>query len=853
MLASVLAGLYLSVYALRHRQVPGVNNFILLTIAIVILSLGKLIELLGTELSTKISGVYVLLIGITFSSLAWFMLGLQQIYRYRRTLKIVWISALTLICLDLIMIWTNGFHKLFWQETFIKEVGAFHVLGTVRGPLYLLHIALTYFLSISGSALLLARSFSKAKLYERQRVALILTVSIPLAANISFMLNIGGNTLDYTPIGYATACILLTYGYFRLHMVEAIPMAMDYVLEHLPDPVLIVDPQNRIQMINRAARVLLGDRKNRFSGENMADVMPHDSPYLLLNQLEPDSTLLIHDKERTYEARSRPVPARKGHAFGLLFILQDITQRLNAEEALQETLRYNRQFAEALPISFYALDETGNIVFANREMRNLFGYTTSELRKQNIDNLFKDTKIIEADQNEYSDNPAVKLEELTALSKEGKEFSVINMIANITDNKFLADRRGVIIDITERKQMEQATRLNLIAAEQASQVKSQFLANMSHEIRTPMNGVIGFAQLLTSTKLDKDQKRFVDLIVKSGKGLLQVINDILDISRIEAGKLDLEIAPFDPAKCISDVASIFEQSAKTKNIGFSCTVPKDLPSTTLGDPSRIAQILNNVVGNAVKFTQEGSVSVTVSYSLESDEATRMTDKITLVVEVTDTGIGIEKDRIEHLFDPFSQLDGSITRRFGGTGLGLAITQDLAKLMDASINVDSQPGKGSTFTIIIPLTIDTPVANNRQVSASESRADNNEQNFSHRKILLVEDNVVNQEVALGFLEKMGCKADIAVNGSDAVELAQCKAYDLILMDVHMPEMDGLEATSLIRAEGFSINTPIVGVTADVMVGQKEKCLSAGMNDHLPKPIVFQTLRDAVEKYLALSRE
>ena len=396
------------------------------------------------------------------------------------------------------------------------------------------------------------------------------------------------------------------------------------------------------------------------------------------------------------------------------------------------------------------------------------------------------------------------------------------------------------------------------AAERASSAKSEFLARMSHEIRTPMNGVMGMSELLQATELTARQRHLSETISRSAEALLQIINDILDFSKVEAGKLELERVEFSLREAVEETIEIFAARAHAKGLELACAIEADVPNTVCADPMRLRQVLINLVGNAIKFTDSGEVIVRV----------RAVGKEGLLrFEVIDTGIGISEEAQAHIFNAFSQADSFTTRKYGGTGLGLAICRELAALMGGQIGVHSELNRGSTFWFEVRLdavaeatptlgcvTRVTTMASGAAgaapagaaVPAPGGRA-------AGPRILLVEDNAVNREVAVGMLESLGCAAHSAENGRLALEAMNAAAYDAVLMDCQMPVMDGLTATGEIRRReqhSGGARVPIIALTANAMEGDRERCLAAGMDDFLSKPFSQQQLATLLRRWLAL---
>ena len=388
-----------------------------------------------------------------------------------------------------------------------------------------------------------------------------------------------------------------------------------------------------------------------------------------------------------------------------------------------------------------------------------------------------------------------------------------------------------------RLQADQQARLT----DEALRAKSFFLTNMSHEIRTPMNGIMGMTSLLDTTSLNKEQRGYIDTIRSCGESLLTVMNNIFDFSAIESGQLSLEEKSTDIRTCVEGVLEMFMARTINDDILLHAQIADDVPARVFTDSHRLRQILINIVGNAVKFTRHGEIRVHVFLAQGPLPPDTPNGQVRLGFEIKDTGIGIMTSQLHRLFQPFAQVDSSVTRKYGGIGLGLSISQRLIELMNGRITVESQPGAGSTFAFTItarPVPVRTIPANNHSIPPLAEKYP--------LRILLAEDNPINQQLALVILNKMGYDPCVAANGKEVLETLKKGNFDLIFMDVQMPEMDGLEATRRIRA-GYGAQPVIIAITANVTRQDREECLAEGMNDYLSKPVDLEQLSFMLEKW------
>jgi signal transduction histidine kinase/CHASE3 domain sensor protein/ActR/RegA family two-component response regulator len=535
-----------------------------------------------------------------------------------------------------------------------------------------------------------------------------------------------------------------------------------------------------------------------------------------------------------------------------------LEQTRRQEEALRQAELFARSTLDGLSAEIAIVDQEGTILAANRAWRSFAA--TNRPPEDTVAEGANYLRVCDTATGPESGEAAAFAAGLRAvLAGRREEFEMEYPCQTPAKQRWFVGRvtrfpgqgpaRVVVAheDITERKQAVLALRQANVELAQASQAKSEFLATMSHEIRTPLNGVIGLTSLLLGTALGQQQREYVGGIQASGEALLALINDILDFSKIEAGQLSLETRSLDLHQIVREVVGLFAPQAQAKGLQLGAQVDRAVPPVLEGDPLRLRQVLLNLVGNAVKFTGRGAVEVRVATVGECEGG------VLLRIAVRDTGIGIAPEAQATLFEPFTQADASMTRRYGGTGLGLAIVKRLVDLMGGQIGVESTPGQGSTFWLTLRLAygavrdgVPTTAVQVAPATMDERRAGSGPRGY----VLVAEDNAINQLVVVRFLESLGYAVQTVEDGQQAVEAVRREHFDLVLMDAHMPVMDGFAATAAIRQdeEGQGRHLPIVALTADALAADAEKSRAAGMDDHLTKPITLERLTEVVERWV-----
>jgi PAS domain S-box-containing protein len=548
-----------------------------------------------------------------------------------------------------------------------------------------------------------------------------------------------------------------------------------------------------------------------------------------------------------------PLRSDEGSVVGTWAIIRDVTAQVDAEQALvanreelEASERMHRALFEHNPQPMWLFErETFQIFAVNDATLATYGYTREEFLAMRVQELLppEDVAAFASSMELAEGETKTGFRGRVPRRHRYKDGTIVDV--EVTANDVVIDGKACRIvlsqDVTERNAAATELAVARDQAVEASKLKSTFLANISHEIRTPMNGVIGMSELLLDTALDDDQRSLAKQVASSGEQMVLLINDILDISKIEAGQLELDVTDFALRETIEAASAVSRLQAEAKGLALELQIGHEVPELTHGDGRRLRQILLNLIANAVKFTSKGGITVSAQIGSSGD------DEIVLRIEVADTGIGIEQAILENMFEPFTQADASTTRNYGGSGLGLAIARELVELMDGSIGAHSDMGRGSTFWIELPL---------REAPATDGAIRVDAQTGAPSPVwstvplvLVADDSPVNQIVAVRTLEHCGFQADVAGDGAEALELLAARHYDAVLMDCEMVGMDGFETTiELRRRENGERHTPVIAMTGHALHGDRERCLAAGMDDYITKPIRREQLTEALGRWI-----
>jgi PAS domain S-box-containing protein len=618
---------------------------------------------------------------------------------------------------------------------------------------------------------------------------------------------------------------------------------MSEVLDYLPVNVLLREENGRIIFLNRQAEETLQKTSWEIFGKSLEEVFSEKEAALYadidreLRETKGTKVIqekvIVDDQVKYMQSGFKWITTTDNKSFILHFSI-DISDHIRIQKELEQQKRFIQSVLDSSPNMIFVKDINGKYILVNQAMADIYGTTKEEIL--NMDPVIWQYRPEEVeafqkiDEQVFETGDEIQTEEKVTLPN-GKRRWFHTIKKPFWDEFGKTNLLGISVDITESKEYSD----KLLEAQKA---KEMFLAKMSHEIRTPINGISGMIELLQDTDVNNQQEQYLNSMKKATDNLKVIINEILDFSIIESGSITFEKIAFEPYSEITDTVNSFNYAANSKGLKLIVDYHDEIPEILMGDPVRLNQVLINLVNNAIKFTQEGFVKVQV---LAKDKG----DRSQLEVKVIDTGIGIPKNKQVYIFESFKQADDSVNRKFGGTGLGLAISKQLVELQGGQMLLESEEGKGSIFSFVIPYEKGTSSTSSSRKSKSKIKA------FEiPYEILLVEDNEINVLYAKSLLEKLNLKVDVAENGLEAIENLKNKKYDLVLMDIQMPEMDGMEATYQIRniLKLDRKQLPIIALTANAIKGSNDKCYEVGMDDYVTKPFDTQQLAKTIRKYL-----
>jgi len=888
MIFAAFISLLLSVYAWRKKQNSAGKYLSLLLLSSFVWSFFYGLEIISTNI--EIMKIYLLIsyFGIATLPVFWLLFALKYT-NFASWINNYHVALLFLIpAIAILTMGTNHFHFLFYKSVELGEINKFYYLKLVPDIFWWVNIAYSHVLTLAGLILFFNFFF---KLEKGQRIPILffmVSALLPYIANVFYISGIRPfGFLDLTPVAIILMGFIIFYGVISFRLFVLNSAAIDLFFKNTPEVIFVRNSQGNIVNSNPAAQQLfkkLSIQDSNFSRHNLKIV---DS--MIFNDTPGLTEIKIFGKH--YEKTVTNIHNRNGKSIGTLIMLRDITKVKESREEIEKLVSLqnllmrmasnyiNLKIEEIEEGIKQSLFEIGMYAKADRayifdynwekntcsntyewcasginsEIGNLQDLSLSQMpdwsntHKKGLPMIVPDVSLLQEDSfiRQILEPQGIKtLITIPVMQNNNCHgFIGFDFVKNIHlikeyEKTLLTVYADILINLFERANLEKNLIKEKENANAANKAKSEFLANMSHEIRTPMNSILGFAEVILNTTSDTRQKNYLKTILNSGKTLLSLINDILDLSKIEAGRLEFFPEPTNLKNLISEIGQLFLFKLKEKNIDFSVEIDKEFPDAIIIDDLRIRQILLNLIGNAVKFTNEGYVKVKIELLQKRENL------VDIQIKVIDTGIGIDKTNYHSLFVTFSQQSGQISRKYGGTGLGLAITKRLVELMNGEIIVESEIGKGSCFTVHFS---DLKTAKSEKIRKDVFEWDQNVIVFKPAKILVVDDISHNRKLVTTFLKEYNFEFIQASNGEEAIEKALTTLPDIILMDLRMPQMDGYTATEIIKNNEKTANIPIIALTASIMQSDL-KVVQKDFDGYIEKPINKKILISQLVKFL-----
>ena len=703
-IAAAISGA-LAVYTWKNRRTAGATPFSVMMSILFEWGVSYILQLAATDLPTKVFWANISFIGVVATPVAWLTFAFEYTGRqaWINTRRLIAISILPLI--TLIIIFTNQAHLLFRTSLRLVSEGGYFLLDTVNGPWFWVHAAYTYALIMIGLFLIVRALLRWPAEYRGQMIWILFATLTPLIANVITIFKILPIIIDLTPFAFTVTGIGMAYALFRHRLLDLAPLARDLVIDGMKDGMIVLDANRRIVDINPAAQNMLGiSGEKQPIGKPMAEAL-NRWPNLIeryrdVSDAEDEIALGEGESQRWYELHLSTLRDENKVMVGQVITIRDITQRKLAESLVQESEARFRQIVENASDLIYRFNETGYLTYANPSALHVMGF---EKEEEALGKFFLDLTTPEERRrlkrtylHQYLSKTPNTYHEFPAVAADGREVWFGQNVQLIFEGEKVIGFQALARDITAIKNAQEALRIARDQALEASRAKTQLLSKVSHELRTPLGGILGYAELLqgnTFGELNQRQHKAVTEIVDSAEYLTNMVNELLDEAQLRSSTATLQEKMFSPFKLIQAAVSGMDILAQKKGLSFSIQISPDLPEEIYGDDRRIRQIIINLIGNATKFTKEGSVRLYVTKP----------DEHHWEIQVSDSGVGIPKEALSLIFEPFRQVNSSVTRDNRGVGLGLSITKQLVDLMHGRIVVESELGKGSTFYILLPIT------------------------------------------------------------------------------------------------------------------------------------------------------